>query len=144
MAVCTHRLGIPGSQADPLSQQVLSVLEWQGWSGRVTTNLSQNVYRPPILAEPSPFGFVERFSGSCCLEVCNAAYVWLTRMVFPTGKSLSKHAETSASGQEQERLGMHQDFQLGYFYHYWIKSAEAESFWVIQSLQLGVCDLLIS
>lgn len=140
MAVCNHRLGIPGSQADPLCQGVLSVLGWQGWSGRVTTSLLQNVSRPPSLAEPSSFRFVGRFSGSCCLEVSNTAYVWLTHMVFPTWKSLSKHAETSSSGQEQERLGMHQDFQLGYFYHYWIKSAEEESFWVIQSLQLGVCD----
>lgn len=108
--------------------------------GRVTTSLLKNVYRPPVLAEPSPFGFVERISGSCCLEVSNAAYVWLTRMVFPTWKSLPRHAETSASGQQQERPGMHQDFQLGYFYHCWIKSAEAESFWIIQSLQLGVCE----
>lgn len=116
------------------------MLEWQGWSRRVKTNLLKNVYRPPILAEPSPFGFVEMFSGSCCLEVSTAAFVWLTHVVIPTQKSFSKHAETSASGQEQERLGMPHDFQLGYFSHYWVKSAKAESFWLIQGLQLSVCE----
>lgn len=69
-----------------------------------------------------------------------AVYVWLTSVVFPTWKSFSKHAETSASGQEKEKLGMHQDFQLEYFPHYWAKSAKAESFWIIQGLQLCVCE----
>lgn len=91
-----------GLRTAPLSQHLsycyiaFMLQASRGGLARLMKNLLSNVHRLPILAELSPCGPVERFSGGCFLDVFNATCVQPTCTVFITQKSLSKCTKTSA------------------------------------------------
>lgn len=63
-----------------------------------TTSLLKNVHRPPILAEFSPSGFVEMFSGSCCIRVADTCGISHLEIFSQTCWNLSFRARTRKIG----------------------------------------------